>query len=284
MIVPDEQIATREVKDWKGLHLLHFHSSSCSQKVRTLGREKGLEWVSHPVDLMAEEHVSPWYMGINPRGVVPVLVHDGVVHIESNDILEYLDALPSEVPAFFPADAAARDAVREELAHEDSLHMALRSLTMGFLVPQRLARKSEQTLQRWAQEGRDDPKRAHEVEWWRDYARDGISDEAAREATAAHRAVFERLDARLADSTWLLGENLSVLDVTWFITTLRLSKLGYPLEIHPNLAAWHARLEQRPAFAEETSEPLQMRIALPVYQTYRRLAGTRLVDVVDFGA
>ena len=75
-----------------------------------------------------------------------------------------------------------------------------------------------------------------------------------------------------------------MLDVTWFITTLRLSKLGYPLEIHPNLAAWHARLEQRPAFAEETSEPLQMRIALPAYQTYRRLAGTRLVDVVDFDA
>ena len=84
MIIPDEQVATREVTTWRGLHLIHFQSSSCSQKVRVLLREKALDWVSHHVDLGREEHVSPWFLGINPRGVVPVLVHDGVVHVESD--------------------------------------------------------------------------------------------------------------------------------------------------------------------------------------------------------
>lgn len=93
MIVSDEQITTREVAAWRGLHLLHFQGSSCSQKVRVLLREKGLVWVSHPVNLAADAHVSPWFLGVNSRGVVPVLVHDGVVHVESNDILEYLDRL-----------------------------------------------------------------------------------------------------------------------------------------------------------------------------------------------
>jgi glutathione S-transferase len=46
------------------------------------------------------EHASPWYLGINPRGVVPV--RDGVVHVESNDILAYLDALPSDADSIFP--------------------------------------------------------------------------------------------------------------------------------------------------------------------------------------
>jgi glutathione S-transferase len=279
MIVPDEHVTTREVTSWKGLHLLHFQSSSCSQKVRVLLREKGLDWVSHPVDLPRQKHVSAWYLGINPRGVVPVLVHDGVVHVESNDILEHLDALPSEAESFFPRSEAERAWVKENLELENGLHMDLRNLTMGFMMPRRLAQKSEKTLERWEREGREDPKRALEVKWWRDFAARGIPPEIAQASVDAHRRAFEALDERLATSTWLIGERLSVLDVAWFITTRRLLRAGYPLERHPRLARWHARLMQRPAFAEETSDPALLRLALPVYALFRRLQRTRLTDV-----
>lgn len=278
MILPDEQVTTEEVKSWKGLHLLHFQSSSCSQKVRVLLREKGLPWTSHPVNLAAQKHVSPWYLGINPRGVVPVLVHDGVVHVESNDILEYLDSLPSDVEPFFPRYECERAWVKENLALEDGLHVDLRNLTMGFLMPQRLAKKSDATLERYEHEGRDDPKRALEVKWWRDFAREGISQATAQGSVDAHREAFALLDERLASSAWLIGERISVLDIAWFITTRRLSAAGYPLTRHPRLADWHARLARRPAFAEETRDPLLLRVALPVYRLYRRLEGTTLTD------
>lgn len=279
MILPDDQVTTREVKAWQGLHLLHFQGSSCSQKVRVLLREKGLEYVSHPIDAVRDEHVSAWFLGINPRGVVPVLVHDGVVHLESNDIMEYLDALPSDAAAFFPQTESERAFVKENLALEDSLHMDLRNLTMGFLFPYRIAKKSDETLERWEREGRSDPKRALEVKWWRDYARDGIPAETAKASVEAHRLAFDQLDERLASADWLMGERLSVLDIAWFITTLRLSKSGYPLDRHPRLAQWHARLEQRTSFTRETSDPLPLRIALPVYAAYRRLTRTALRDV-----
>ena len=149
MLLPADQVTTEEVRSWTGLHLLHFQSSTCSQKVRILLREKGLAWTSHPINLAAQKHVTPWFLGINPRGVVPVLVHDGRVHVESNDILAYLDALPSELEPFFPQDESESAAVQEDLALEDSLHMDLRNLTMGFLMPYRLAKKSEATLDRW---------------------------------------------------------------------------------------------------------------------------------------
>lgn len=279
MIVPDDQVTTEEVKTWKGVHLLHFQSSSCSQKVRVLLREKGLPWSSHPVDLAAQKHVSPWFLGINSRGVVPVLVLDGVVHVESNDIMEVLDALPSEEEPFFPQDDAERALVKADLAREDALHMDLRNLTMGFIMPHRLAKKSEATLERWEREGRDDPKRAREVAWWRDHAQHGIPVNVAQASVDAHREVFEDLDARLVSSNWLMGDRLSVLDVSWFITTRRLRNAGYPLERHPRLAAWHARLEQRPSFAEETRDPWILRAVLPFYQAYRHVAGTRLQDL-----
>jgi glutathione S-transferase len=279
MIVPDDQVTTDEVKDWKGLHLLHFQSSSCSQKVRVLLAEKRLAWTSHPVDLPRNEHVSAWYLGINARGVVPVLVHDGVVHVESNDIMEYLDALPSDVEPFFPRNDAERAFVTQNLDLEDSLHMDLRNLTMGFIMPRNLATKSAATLERWEREGRSDPKRALEVKWWRDYARDGIPKQTAQESVDAHREAFETLDSRLASSPWLIGDRLSVLDIAWFITTLRLGRAGYPIDRHPRLAKWHRRLESRPAFARETRDPLALRLALPFYSAYRRLSGTTLTDV-----
>src|SRR5580698_10452182 len=87
----DSDIKTREVLGWKGVHVLHFMGSSCSQKLRVFLNLKGIEWQSHPVDLPHYENMQPWFLGINPRGLVPVLVHDGAVHIESNDIIQYLE-------------------------------------------------------------------------------------------------------------------------------------------------------------------------------------------------
>ncbi len=277
MILSDEQVTTEEVKSWKGLHLLHFQGSSCSQKVRTLAREKRIKFVSHPINLARNEHVSAWYLGINPRGVVPVLVHDGVVHIESNDILEYLDALPSKVESFFPQTEEERAEVKESLDLEDSLHTDLRVITTGFMAPKRFIGKSEETLKRYEEEGADDPSRAKEVAWWRNFAENGISDEDARGAIEAHRAAFDRLDARLSGNTWLIGDRLSVLDLAWFISTNRLELAGYPLEIHPNLHGWHKRLKQRPAFAKETSMGFVIqKIVIPLYQVYRSFNGTTI--------
>ena len=87
----EKDIQTREVLDWQGLHLLHFASSACSQKVRIFLNLKGIEWTPHAVNLAAQKNYEPWFLGINPRGLVPVLVHDGAVYIESNDILAYLE-------------------------------------------------------------------------------------------------------------------------------------------------------------------------------------------------
>ena len=80
------------------MHVLHYAGSTCSQKLRIFLNLKGIGWQSHPIDLSKHENYWPWFLGINPRGLVPVLVHDGKVHIESNDIITYLEAA-------FPAPA-----------------------------------------------------------------------------------------------------------------------------------------------------------------------------------
>ena len=59
------------------LILYHHNISVCAQKVRIALVEKDLPWEGVHVDLMQGEHLNPEFLKINPRGLVPVLVHDG---------------------------------------------------------------------------------------------------------------------------------------------------------------------------------------------------------------
>ena len=55
----DSDIKTREVLGWKGVHVLHFMGSSCSQKLRIFLNLKGIPWQSHPIDLPgSREHAA----------------------------------------------------------------------------------------------------------------------------------------------------------------------------------------------------------------------------------
>ncbi len=59
------------------LILYDFGNSVCCQKVRITLRAKGLEWDAITVDLFKSEQYDPKYLKLNPKGVVPTLVHVG---------------------------------------------------------------------------------------------------------------------------------------------------------------------------------------------------------------
>jgi glutathione S-transferase len=278
MQLADHEVTTREVKSWRGVHLLHFQSSACSQKVRILLAEKGIEYTSHHVNLARKQNATPWFLGINPRGVVPVLAHDGVVHVESNDIMEYADAtLPSGTQPFFPQGDAESETVRRSLALEDSLHLDLRNVTMAFLVPARAARKSEREIERYQKSGVPNAARDKEVAYWRAFAKNGgVTEEALGRSLGAFRSAFAGLEHRLESNPWLIGDRISVLEIAWFISVHRLVTAGYPIENHPRLAALYERLLARNTFAREIDPAAPLRWALGAYGAYRRILGTTL--------
>jgi glutathione S-transferase len=81
----------KSVERLSGLHLYHAGMSNCAMRVRLTLEEKGLDWTSHLLSLMKGEHLTKAYFGINPNAVVPTLIDDGVVIIDSADIIDYLD-------------------------------------------------------------------------------------------------------------------------------------------------------------------------------------------------
>src|SRR5215831_11636747 len=93
------------------LELYHAGLSSCSKRSRLCLREKGLAYRSHYLDLYTFEHRRPGYLALNPNGVVPTLVHDGKVVMETTVINEYLDEAFPDAP-LRPADPWARARMR----------------------------------------------------------------------------------------------------------------------------------------------------------------------------
>ena len=262
----ETDVDTKEVLGWKGLHVFHYSMSSCSQKLRIFLNLKGLEWHSHPVDLVNNEHLAPYYLGINPRGLVPAVVDDGVVHIESNDIIVHLDK-DRPGPRLAPADRD--DEVAAFLAHENDLHLDLRTLTFRFLFDPGKPTKSRRDLDRYAAHagmvrGERDRDVEREVSFWSSYLEHGVSDEQARASAARLRAAFDRVDAALAGSRHVLGADLSIVDIAWLVYVQRLAYAGYPIRhLHPHIAAWQTRLMAQPAVAKELDlpEPLQGMVA-----------------------
>ena len=59
------------------LELYHHGSSVCAAKVRLYLEEKHLAWEGHYIDILKGEQFTPEYRKINPKSVVPTLVHDG---------------------------------------------------------------------------------------------------------------------------------------------------------------------------------------------------------------
>jgi glutathione S-transferase len=73
------------------LELYDASGSLCSQKVKLVLAEKKLEWKNHSLNLLTFENLQPSYLRLNPKGVVPTLIHDGKVVTDSAVIIRYLD-------------------------------------------------------------------------------------------------------------------------------------------------------------------------------------------------
>ena len=272
-------IKTKEILDWKGVHLLNYQFSACSMKTRIYLNLKKIPFTSHQINLSAGENFSEWFQGINPRSLVPVLIHDGEVHIESNDILEYLEGCFKESP-LIPENM--KEKIKELLKFEDNLHVDIRNITFKFLVPRFLNKgksvqpkaKNKATLN-GELDSMDDVNR----NFWEHYEKYGITDEDASRSLIRFRTALEDLNDQLEDSPYILGAELSLVDVAWFIYATRIQHANYPLQrLHPNVSGWYERLYANVLFRKEVRRPLIMQFVLYVHSLILRLKGRSIED------
>lgn len=279
MKISDDKIQSREVLSWQGLHLLHFQTSSCSQKVRTLLNELNLDWTPHSINLIKKENATPWFLGVNPRGVVPVLIDNGDVHVESNDILKYLDehyAQPNH-SYFFDNDTSLAMQAQSLLALEGQHHLNLRLLTIVFGP---LKMKDEKAVKKFEENGNPDQERSTDIAWWASKIRQGITEQDITDACAEYFNSFTHLNEILSNAEWLVGNKISIVDIAWFTDLQRLNALGYPLKNHPHLFKYYTKLSTRPAFKADNHKVGSRfgKLLFSVFKTVNGLFGKRIAN------
>jgi len=267
-----EQPTSRIPGALKGLHLFHFDGAPCAQRVRFALGEKGLargreekfdsltpsavkgedgHWVSRVVSLVKKDHMTRTYAEIHPNMVVPALVHDGNLILESMDIIEYLDAAFGGTP-LIPKSPGLREATMIRVEQAKELHRSIRYVTfywgLGRLAM--LNPKERRQLAALAEQGNDGERL---VEFYDGYSTRSIPESVYREHLGKLHAAFCELDAELADGRrFLMSEELSIADAFWSMKILRLLECGYPVPTHhPKLYAWYQRIYQRPSFQNE---------------------------------
>lgn len=260
------------VAQLQGLHLFHYDGAPCAQRVRFALGEKGLargrevrfdaatpeslrgeqgRWVSRVVSLVKKDHMTAAYARIHPDMVVPALVDDGRLYLESMDIIEYLDQRYG-APMLIPEDGNARAATMSLVEQAKALHLSLRYVTfhwgLGRLAM--LNSKERERLKALANQGADGE---NLVTFYDAYSQRTIPERVFEmHLMNLHRA-FQALDSQTGDDrAYLMGDELTIADVFWSMKVLRLIETGYPFATrHPRLYEWYERVYARPAFQQE---------------------------------
>jgi glutathione S-transferase len=229
-----------DLKELSGIHLWHGGMSNCSQRCRITLNELGLEFESHLMNLQAGEHATNEFQQINPNGVVPVLVNDGTVVVNSVDIIDYLDNAFGEGHL---RPKHLEDAIAESLDQADKAQLALKYCTFEFFF-QHGPQASEEAFQRIITGLHSKFLR----DFWRDY-RAGFSRERIHDMVGRAHEDFLGLEDILGDGReWMAGDQFSLADIAWMPNFHRFDLLRWPLKIYPNLMRWFETASDRPSY------------------------------------
>lgn len=182
-----------------------LQSGNCL-KVKYTADHLGLNYTWVPVDITKGESRTANYLRLNPQGQVPALeLDDGRSLGQSNAIIRYL----ARDSALLPADAFAQAKVDELLFWEQYSHepyIAVCRYHMFYLGKPKDAR-----------------------EGWR---------------VERGEKALDYIDRQLDGRKWLVGDALTIADISLLAYTRLAREGGFDLGVRPNVRAWIGRCEE----------------------------------------
>ena len=260
--MPEIEPIEQTLKSLKGIHLWHAPMSSCSQRVRIALAEIDRHFESHLIDLEQDEHATPEYQRIHPKGLVPALVDDGRLFIESIDIIGHVAGDES------PLAQVGSDRL---LAMADAAQLDLKLLTFEFLfrVGPPPSLETAAAFQK-----------SHQNEWLRQFRIDfanGFGKDRLNDAIARTDGGFRHLDRLLSDGrTYFEGPNFTLSDIAWMPNVHRFKLMDWPFERTPHLQTWFERITDRPSYRQALLnwQPAPVAEAFEGYTKHRQAEGT----------
>jgi glutathione S-transferase len=249
------------------LELYHHGTSVCAAKPRIVFAEKGLEWTGHYVDILKGEQFAPEYLKLNPKHVVPTLVHDGSVIRESAVIGEYLDEVFPD-PPLRPASSLDRVTMRLWTKRlDEELHPATYAVTFAISHRHAVIANGPAVVEYYLSQGapaeRERRKRRLEK---------GLDDPEAQAALRIYDDFLAGMETQLSRTTWLAGPSFSLAEVGVIPYVNRLDMLqlsGMWTDSRPRLTDWWHRVKARPSFV-----PALMKYVPPALVTLMEMHGS----------
>lgn len=240
VIVP----TNKSVESMEGLHLYHGDISNCSMRVRMTLSEKGLDWVSHHLDLKKKENISDDYFGINPKGLVPTLIDNGVVHVESNEIIDYLDETYPDPSLRL---AGTESEMTEWLTLATSIHVpAVKPYVYATIIQKKVQKTAEEEKKYQELQSNEELKQFHS----KHAGGKTFGNEDIEKSKAILKDCFTKLDNALEGNPWILGEKFSLADISWIPLHFVLTGCGYPFEQYKNITRWANAFKDKKCYQE----------------------------------
>ncbi|HEY0465747.1 MAG TPA: glutathione S-transferase family protein [Polyangiaceae bacterium] len=181
------------------------------RRVRLTAAVLGIELEEKLLDFSKGEHKSPEYLALNPNGAVPTLVDGDFVLTESRSIMQYLASKKPE-SGLLPRDEAARaDVTRWQFW--DASHFLPQLGTLAF----------ERMIKGMV--GLGDPDSAK------------IND-----ALGNFRRFAAVLNQRLSGKQYVVGNSLTLADLTLASSLMYAKQVEVPVAEFPNIEGWLARI------------------------------------------
>lgn len=234
-----------------GVPLLYHHGMSvCAAKVRMVLIEKEIDWEGQYVDIRSGESHQPEYLKLNPKGVVPTLIHDGNVIQESTVICEYLEDTFAD-PSLVPPDPASLARMRIWTKQiDEGLHFpSIAALTFAIAERQGFAT----AVKRYGYglsipEDQDINNKDERLMVLLE--KTGITARMLVNALQMYDKYIEAMEGALETSPWLTGDMFTLADIgiVPYIQRLDCMRLDWLWQERSSVADWYDRIRSRASY------------------------------------
>lgn len=232
------------------LELYHHGSSVCAAKVRFALAEKGVSWSGHYVDVLAGEQFSDAFLAINPKAMVPVLVHDGRILTESTLICEYIETVfPG--PRLYPRDPyLAYQARLWTKAVDEDLHPACSAITYVVSHRHTIIKNGVDSFDQFIKTPSNESIEARKLKW--QWIAQGLEAPGAADRIRLYDRYLHKMEDTLRAQMWLAGDTFSIADIALTPYVNRLAMLGmsdmWQKGRLPAVEVWFGRVRARDTF------------------------------------
>ena len=217
------------------LELYYFHGATCGLKTRFALSEKKVKY-THRV-LEREDLKKKEYLRLNPNAVVPTLVHNGIVLLESSIIMNYVDDA-FDGPHLKPTDPLDIANMSKWMKKADDVYLpALGTTTYTVSMRDKILQKSEQDILEYLEAIPDEIRRTRRKKTIE------MGFESPDFAAAIHTldVMLSEMENALNVSEWLSGTSFSLADIAITPFIERLSELSFKglwTESRPAVTDW----------------------------------------------